>query len=533
MADSETGTSMTYEALVNSLADNSLFQKTGFGDKLAEASSVLGKLSTTNLALQQFGFYKRLSSMLKDTAKESVEELKSQIAKPQVPLGTEGTELKDLAQARESIPSEELSRTEQGIGRSIPKETLDAPTEVAPISDPVSFQGLPEIRALRQFEAREQGLGDPNRPLFPEEEGLPSLDLESQAPLFLGQQSGEAGVIARGGQPQPEIEPAQPQAPAPVQEAGEAEDVVNADTAVQSITEETPQAFAEARVALNTLGGETQSIRGSLMSRFTDFYKQAQDLKTSVESGIARFQAVRNQANDVVSGLKEEANQKLAQGRQALQDAQDAVSRGEEGASDLVKQAQSQIDDAISSSENLDLVNDSVSKAQDFISRGNALLAQGKQEGISLLEQGQEQIKVAQSAVEGYAGQGRALAQTLQNELETRTTQINEFAEGLAQKAGEAVQTGKDIAGAVTSGDVEGATTAIQSGVKQLGKVAGDVGIEGGEEIGAGIAEAIPVVGEIVSAGLLISTLFTGLADEFKPHHPIPIVNQASIQYGL
>lgn len=535
MGEPEIGTAGTYEQLVSSLADNSLFQKTGITpDALAKANDVLTKLTATNLALQQFGFYKRVANSFKKGVNQMSDDIQQEIAKPKVPLGTEGTELKEFKPSSEAVPSEELTRTEQGIGRVIAKEPLETPVQTTP-SAPLFSAEEPSFESFRNIGGLSRSQLESGN-LFPNERGLPSIEFESRAPLFLGQSAGDEGVLARGGrvqaQPpsQPDVAEPAPQAPVSAQAP---EDVADEDVRTILAGDETPESAIEARVALNTLGGETQSIQGSMLGRFSDYYKQVQDIRTSVESGIARFQNLRTQANEVVSGLKEQANQKLAQGRQALQDAQDSLARGEEGASDMVKQAQSQIDDAISSSQNLDIVNDSVSKAQDFITRGNSLIAQGKQEGIALLEQGQEQLKVAQSAVQGYAGQGQALASSLQTELESRTSQINEFAEGLAQKASQLQQTGSDIAGAVSKGDVEGATQGLQSGVKQLGKLSADAGIEGGEETAGAIADAIPVVGEVVSAGLFIASLFTGIAEAFKPHHPLPIVNQASVQYGL
>jgi glycosyltransferase A (GT-A) superfamily protein (DUF2064 family) len=74
----------------------------------------------------------------------------------------------------------------------------------------------------------------------------------------------------------------------------------------------------------------------------------------------------------------------------------------------------------------------------------------------------------------------------------------------------------------------------VESGTKALAEtIGGDTGkalAEGGEAV----ASVIPVVGEVIDAGLIISSLITGIADIFKAKaHTTPQVVQATEQYGM
>jgi hypothetical protein len=74
MADQLAGDANDYTELLNSLAEGA--KNTIGDDKLGKAADVLNKINMTNVALQQFGFYKRLQEGLKSAAKETVSELK-------------------------------------------------------------------------------------------------------------------------------------------------------------------------------------------------------------------------------------------------------------------------------------------------------------------------------------------------------------------------------------------------------------------------------------------------------------------------
>lgn len=558
MADQLAGDANDYTELLNSLAEGA--KRTIGDDKLGQAADVLNKINMTNVALQQFGFYKRLQEGLKSAVKETADELKQKLGAPKQLLGTEGTELQEVKPLTESLQSEELAQTERGVfGRQIlgekpafseisPTVESGIPTgEVGAGARPFTGVGedyVPLEQRIAQNAARPRQA--PTRNLFDDYDA--ALDEEmaySRAPLFFGQKSAADLARARGvpSEPESEITPAEPPAAQQVRPAqGAEDDIADVKTPEQIAAEQaeaqtneaiaTTQNLAEEAVGLNTLGGQVQSIRGSFLGKFSDLYNQALDVKTALDSGLNRVQNLRQQATSVVQNLKDEANQRVAQGRQLLQQGQDALSRGEEGAQDLINQGQGMVDNALKQAANSDLVQGNINQAQDYIKQGTDLLNAGKQEGMTLIEQGREQLQAAQSTIQSYGAQGRALAQNLQTEIEARSEQLSNLAETVASRGQAAVQVGTDVVKAAASGDVEGTVAAAQTGVKIAGKVASDLGVQGGEDLAAGISDAIPVVGEIVSAGLLISSLFTTIADAFKPHEVLPTL-AASSQYGI
>lgn len=454
MAQEITGTPAEYSELINSLAESAANRVGLTGDKLAKANDILNKINAANLGLQQFGFYKKLTSALKNASQETVEDLKSKLATPKTPLGQEGTELKEFTQPEEAIPSEELMATQRGVlGRQI--------------------------------------LGD--RPTANEEVRQDTAEAVEDAPIS---------------KPEAQV----------------AETVVSEEVA------------PAARVALAqqlSAGELSQSIQtGGIGSRISGAVSQLQDFQGAFEDGVSRVNQLRLQASQVGQQLKDAANQKVAQGRQMIQDGQDALNRGEAGGQDLIEQGQGMVEDALKQASNSDLVQSQISSARNLYSQGQSLLSEGKSAGLQLIEQGNEQIKTAQSAIQGYGEQAQALQQSLQTELDTRVGQLQDLAGRVASTAGEASQIGQNVAKAAAGGDIEGAVQGGQQLAKLAGGVAGQIGSETGEKIAAGISEALPVAGEVVGAGLFLASLFTGIAEAFKPHESMPIYT-TSFQSGL
>jgi hypothetical protein len=471
MAEETSGTPQDYSDLVNSLAESAANRVGLTGDKLEKANDILNKINVANLGLQQFGFYKKITAALKNAAQETADDLKSKIGASKTPLGQEGTELTEIAKPEEAVPSQELLTTQRGVlGRQIlgdrptaGEQVSSDTTENIPISEAQSsFESLTSdyvpLAQRRQFSGVERPA--PDQPLFPEEEGLPALDLESQAPLFLGQASGSAGVRARGGVPQEPQEQTTQQEP--VRASGEpeaVEDVPISEPGVQVAETFTSEELAPlARQALaQTLSKSelSQSIQtGGIASRVSGAVKQFQEFQGAFEDGVSRVNQLRVQATQVGQQLKDAANQKVAQGRQMIQDGQDALNRGEAGAQDLIDQGQGMVEDALKQASNSDLVQSQISSARNLYSQGQSLLSEGKTAGLQLIEQGNEQIKTAQAAIQGYGEQAQALQQSLQTELDTRVGQLQDLAGRAASTIGEASQLGQNVAKAAAAGDI-------------------------------------------------------------------------------
>jgi phage shock protein A len=485
----EVGSAYNYEQLLDSVKQQAL-DKIG-GDKLQKISGLLGTAGLINAELSQFGFYKKIGNMFKETANEAF----AQVNKPTVPLGTEGTGLKEFSKI-ETESSPQVKEVSKGVfGREILGDK--------PVATQAPQAEVPAPRATPQ---------QPRQPLFPEEPTSTDFDDPLRRTAL-----------------QSEIEPA-PQQPSTRPVEGNVEDVENV-TNRPVVPTEVESNFSDflsgARANLSAdVVGMTQKVRGTLFGRASQIYDKAVSYKQSLESGIDRISTLRNQSREFAQQLKSQAGDIQSQGRSLIQQGQEALARGETAGQDLVNQGQGLLNKALEQSTNSELFQTAMETAQSKISQGQQLLNSGKQEGMKLLQEGQEQLEQAQSAIKGYGGQARQFGQQIQTEIEGRTQQLNDLAENLMSQAKSGLQTLSDVGTAIKTGDVQGAVEGLQTGVKTAGQLAEKAGITGGEELGATLSEAIPVVGEIASAGLLIASLFTG----FAPHEssaPIQTVTQA------
>jgi hypothetical protein len=593
MAENEqVGSAFGYNELLASL-NNDVASRVIGADKLDKATDVLSKITTTHLALSQFGFYKKLTDSIKGQVQSKLEAVANT-------TGESGTELGTIKVG--GAPINDGYDPEQGVfGRVIGKEAPEpqVDTEVNTFAD-IGFQNAPNLPPPNidlepipiegfPFPAPRGGAGfqsiaandtigglipnyaenppqalarlpyNPEQPLFADEAGLPSIDFESRAPLFLGQASGNVGVVRRGGVPEPPQQPPpQPEGARPRPVEGEAEVVSNepvarppqlqpqADiqpeiaqpTEAASLPEQLPQTFAQfseetqgvARQAAGALGQEIAKTRTSFVSKIGQYINKAQDVKTSVDNGIQRINRLRTQATDAFDNIKADGQATIEKGQGLIQQGRDALARGDQTGQTLLDQGNDFITQGLEQAKNSDLARIAVNQAQDYIQRGSDLVAQGKAEGQQLIQQGQDLLKSAQTQISGYGQQAEQIGQAIQTEVEARTAQLAD----LASTASKGFSAGKQAVSAIASGDTEGAVTASQQVGKAIGSFVGQVaGEETGEAVGGAIASAIPVVGEIVDAGLLLSTLATGIADAFQPHHLPTFISSATQQYGV
>lgn len=607
----EVGSAYNYEQLLDSVKEQAL-SKIG-GDKMAKISSFLGQAGLINAELSQFGFYKQLGNMFKETANEIIQ----QVNPPTIPLGTEGTGLKEFSNI-ETETSPQVKEVSKGIfGREIlgdkplvspapapqlptprpalarePQEPLfsieQAPRPLQTARPPVPIENDPEYQRLSKLrDEYTQSFNDTKKELqsradrlesefsdfvteVKEKTGVTITDpTETQFALerddilkkgALAQEAydadlqdinqkladREASLRRINAEPprfrQETTDPLLREAdvPTPVRPPRTERPVTALDDVVEDVANklvvptEVESDFsdflsgARANLAAN-VEGMTQSVRGSLFGRASQLYDKAISYKQSLESGVDRISTLRNQATDYAQQLRNQAGDIEAQGRSLIQQGQDALSRGEQAGQDFVNQGQGLLNKALEQSTNSELFQTAMDTAQSKISQGQQLLNDGKQEGMKLLQEGQEQLEQAQSAIKGYGGQARQFGQQIQTEIEGRSQQLNDLAENLMSQAKTGMNSMSDIGNAVKTGDVEGAVEGTQNLVKTAGQLAEKAGIAGGEETAATIAEAIPVVGEIASAGLLIASLFTG----FEPHEKAQPIMTATSAYGV
>lgn len=271
----------------------------------------------------------------------------------------------------------------------------------------------------------------------------------------------------------------------------------------------------------------------AFLQGFSNIYNKALDIQTSVESGIQRFNRLRNQATTAFDNIKAGGQATLEKGQALLQAGKEAIANGDLTGQDLVDRGNSFISQGIEQAKNSDLARATFNQAQDYIQRGNTLLSQGKSEGQALLNQGNDLLKATQTQIEGYGTEAANLSKTLDAEVAQRTTQLAD----LASAGGSAVfgaLGAVGVAGAFKSGNrpQEGLQTSqLTTDVVKAGAEAG--GEAGGEVLGEGLAAAIPVVGEVIDAGLLLTQLFTGIASAFKPHDAVTSIVSATQQFGV
>jgi hypothetical protein len=608
----EVGSAFNYEQLLDGAKQQAL-DKIG-GDKLQKISTLLGQAGLVNAELNNFGFYKTLGNMFKESAKEAMAEFN----KPATPLGTEGTGMKDFQPMVETQTSPQVEEISKGIfGRQIlgdkPVATpTEAPTQAprttssqAPAREPLfpeeaparpPLQGArppvplaedPELQRLTNLRDQyTQGFNETKTALQGQQNAIESdfqnfaQEIYEKTGNILNPEdtdfAGERDQLIRKGQlaqegyegdladinakitdrekslrainqeppsiersmsdplqRQAEVEPSvsaqRSQSARPFE--GQPEDVVNQR---QTVPTETETNFgdlldgAKANLA-SDVEGMTQSIKGSLFGRASQYYDKAVNYKQSLEAGIDKIQSLRNKATDYAQSLKSQAGDIESQGRSYIKQGQDALARGETAGQDLVNQGQGLLNKSLEQGMNAELFQTAMDTAQDKITRGQSLLNNGDQTGMKLLQDGQDQLEQAQSLIKGYGGQARQFGQQIQTEIEGRTQQLNDLAEGLISKTKTATNAMSDIGNAVKSGDIQGAVEGTQNLVKTAGQLAEKGGIAGGEELGATLSEAIPVVGEVLSAGLLIASLFTG----FTPHEQAPSITTATQAFGV
>jgi hypothetical protein len=169
--------------------------------------------------------------------------------------------------------------------------------------------------------------------------------------------------------------------------------------------------------------------------------------------------------------------------------------------------------------------------------------------------------KLVKGATEDATEQFNAIRSGVTENFNNAKAEVEEQIEGATQKYQEGVeavsqmrdnatqlinqgqQAVNDAKTALTEGLEEGTSFAqkgeqlaegLKAGGQALGKTIGGATGEAIEAGGEAIGSAIPLVGEVIDAGLIISQLVTGIADIFRSKaHTQPQVVQATEQYGI
>jgi hypothetical protein len=148
----------------------------------------------------------------------------------------------------------------------------------------------------------------------------------------------------------------------------------------------------------------------------------------------------------------------------------------------------------------------------------------------SVVDVGQIQSKAMQTIEEGKQ-QVSKTAQQFKQGTEEFTKAGGEVVQQAKADLQKGIQEGADIGKSAVSDAEQAGKAGIQAG-KQIGE---DVAENAGKALAeSGVADVVPVVGEIADAGILFASLFTGLKDIFdKPKAPVMpslnIIHQAGV----
>jgi len=521
-------TAIGYESMLENLKETAM-GRIG-GDKLAKANEVLTQLTQANMLLNHYDFYKKLASALNDKVEGVAKSVKAKIGE-KLGMGDaeEGGVMEKLTNLKASVEEKVGNLTDlQTKAQAFIKDPQQALTQAVLDNLGVKAEDGTELtefigNQVNSFKAQAEGFGDFLNASNPIKQRLDELqkargDLEKSFNERRGQLLEQKTALEHryddftndfvdreGRLPNiEEIAPFQREADAFKQEADNTKkqylqddgDLVNEINDNQGRLEEIGKGIfsgidgynpAEGIFAnlgnldkptLSTLFNPEQLTRfeglSPYLGQFTDqsFIEKASQL---VQSPVRELSA--DVAGNVSKAFSENAD-KAIQG--ATQQATEEFNAVRSGVKQTYNNAKAQVEQQID-------------RATQKYQEGVEAFNQARTDGTQMLNDGKQAINDAVSSFTQGAEEGTSFAQK---------------GEQLAQ--------------------------GVQSGTKALAEtIGGDTGTalaEGGEAV----ASVIPVVGEVIDAGLIISSLITGIADIFKGRaHTTPQVVQATEQYGM
>lgn len=522
-------TAIGYEQMLENLKEQAL-GKIG-GDKLAKANQVITQLTQANMLLNHYDFYKKLAKALNDKADGVAKSVKEKVGEK---LGTnvdgesgglmetltgvknaieekvgEGTQLLSKAQAFVKDPQQALTqavldnlgiKAEEGteltdyIGEQVNKFKAQAEgfNDFVNASQPLKDR-LDQIQKSRQD--LEDAFNQRKSELLQEKQNIENRYMDKVNDVF----ENEGRMLS----PE-ELRPFQYEADLLTEEAdnvkkqylqddGNLVDEINEtqsrlETMGRDIFSRIDRYNPEEGIFAN-LGNLDKPTLSTLftpetMSRFegiSPYLGQFTD-KSFIQKASELIQPASRElgadvAGNVGKAFSENAD-KLVKG--ATQEATEQFNAMRSG----VKQNYNNVKS---------MVEEQIDNATQKYQQGVEAVNQARSDGEALLNQGQQAISDAKTALTQGLEEGTSFAQ-----------KGEQLSQGLKQGAG------------------------------TLGKmVGGDTG-EAIEAGGEAIGSVIPVAGEILDAGLIISSLITGIADIFKSKpHTQPQVIQATSQYGM
>lgn len=518
-----------YEQMLENLKESAM-NKIG-GDKLAKANEVLTQLTQANMLLNHYDFYKKLAKALNDKAdgvskaiKEKVgeklgmntegetgglmETLSGLKASAEEKIG-EGTKLLSKAQAFVKDPEQALTqavldnlgiKAEEGteltdfIGNQVTqfKAQAEGFSDFVNASQPLKDR-LDELQQSRND--IEKAFTDRKNELLQERQNIENRYMDKVNDVF----ENEGRLLS----PE-EMRPFQYQA-----------DLWNEEG--QAIKQQFLNDDADLVSQINEVQGRLETMGRDIFSRI-DGYNPAEGIFANLGNldkptlstlfapeTLTRFEGLTPYLGQFTDkSFIEKASQLIqAPTRELGADVADNVAKAfSENADKLVKGATQEATEQFNAMRSgvqqnynsaKSIVEEQIDNATQKYQQGVEAFNQARSDGEALLNQGKQAISDAKTALTEGLEEGTSFAQK-------------------GEQLGQGLKEGGQALG------------------KMVGGETGEL-IEGGTEA---VSSVIPVVGEVIDAGLIISQLITGIADIFKSKpHTQPQVIQATSQYGM
>lgn len=526
MSEGGIATSIGYENMLENLKEQAL-GKIG-GDKLAKANAVLTQLSQTNMLLNHYDFYNKLAKALNDKADGVAKAVKQKIGETLGQGEGEGgiveklTGMKTALEEKIGSAEELYSKTKAFIND--PKQAL---TDAVLKNLGVNAEDGTELsdfigNEVTKFKAQAEGFSDfvnESQPIKDTIDRLQSTrdsieqaftqrrsDLLEQQQALENRYADYANDIfekeGRNLTPQ-ELQPFQREADALSQEASNVKDQFLQDD-------------SDLVNQIQDAQGQLETIGRNIFSRI-DGYNPAEGIFANLGNldkptlstlfnpdQLTRFEGLAPYLGQFTDKSFIEKASQLVQAPERIFDADTAgnvFKSFSENAQKITTQA---------TQEATEKVNALRSGVQENYNNAKSMVEEQLDNATQKYQQGVEAVNQARSEGEALLNQGKQAV----NDAKTAFTEGLEEGTSFAQK-GEQLGQG------------------LKQGGQALGKmVGGETGelIEGGTEA---VSSAIPVVGEVIDAGLIISQLITGIADIFKSKPHTQAVTQVTQQYGI
>jgi ElaB/YqjD/DUF883 family membrane-anchored ribosome-binding protein len=522
MSEGSIASAIGYENLVEQLKEQAM-SKIG-GDKLAKANAVLSQLTQANMLLNHYDFYNKIAKSLNDKAEGVKQAVKEKIGEK---LGTSDEETGLM---------ETLTGLKEGAEEKVGQLTKLASNAQAFIKDPqqaltkavldnlgVKAEDGTELtefisNQVTNFKAQAEGFTDfvnASQPIKNAIDGLQNArgDLEDmfntrQSELLAQQNNLEDRYSSFANDlfdkenrlPTPqELAPFQQEADGLVQEAGRVGEQFLKDDG------DLVDRINEAQGRLETLGRNILSgIEGynpaeGIFANLGNLDKPTMSALFEPET-MARFEGLAPYLGQFTDKSFIEKASQLVQSpirEFSTSNVEDVAKSFSENAEKVVGQMKGQAE------ETFNAVRSGVVQASENI---KAQTQQALEQGTQKFQEGVEAINQQRQNAEQLVKQGASEVEDTINAVKSGETTASEVGQKVA------------------------------SGLSQAGQQLGEkVGGELGETIATTtetVSSAIPVIGEVIDAGLIISQLITGIADIFKSQPHTPIV-QATQQYGI